>query len=69
LKRETVRASDLVKVTFVAPVVLNSGGDVMELVCIEGDNAIVEWENQSREKKQRLIPVACLSRLVPLEKP
>lgn len=55
-------SEDLIKVDLRDYVVLNSGGPLLKLECIEGDNAVVSWE-----EGRRIIPVACLSRLVPLK--
>lgn len=46
-----------------APVVLASGGPVMNLVCVEGDNALCEWWGAGGRTLQRhLFPAASLMR-------
>ena len=47
------------------PVVLKSGGPILDLLAVEGDNAICEWAEDG-EKVRRIFPVACLYRCVPL---
>ena len=51
------------------PVVLNSGGPPLELLCVEGDNALVEmlpqWSDDGRGWRW-LLPVACFYACVPL---
>lgn len=46
-------------------VILNSGGPLLNLETVEGDNAIVSWDDDG-QLQRRMFPVACLSLLVPM---
>lgn len=47
-------------------VVLNSGGPLMKLETTEGGRGVCSWEDEDG-KHFDVFPIACLSRLVPLE--
>lgn len=59
IHRKTFSDDELVRIDTSNCVVLNSGGPLMQLICIEGDNALVSWDGE-----RALLPVACLSKLV-----
>ncbi len=40
-------------------VVLASGGPLMKIICIEGENALCEWDGG-----RAIFPTACLRRLI-----
>lgn len=68
LHRGQFRADELVEVVHKNPVILNSGGPIMELEAVEdgpdGERAVCSWDHG---KSRSIFPVACLSRPVPLE--
>jgi uncharacterized protein YodC (DUF2158 family) len=63
LHREEFDSDDLVKVDESNLVILASGGPLMRLVCIEGENALCHWE-EGDVRRQSLFPLATLRRLV-----
>jgi len=48
-------------------IVLNSGGPLMKIVTIEGDNALCSWNEGTAKDTIGLFPIACLSKLAPLD--
>lgn len=68
MKRGQFAADDLKKVEgdFV---VLASGGPLLNLECVEGDNAVVSWKDSTGKTIREMIPCVCLRRLVPLAEP
>lgn len=64
LKRDKFQKTDLEKVEYKNPVVLNSGGTVMEVETVEGDRVLCRWEVNNKLARATF-PAACLSRLVP----
>ncbi len=67
LKRDKFQETDLEKIERKNPVVLNSGGPVMEVETVEGNRALCRWEVNNKLARA-VFPVACLSRLVPFTK-
>ena len=71
-KQGAFPATDLVAVPPAPnPVVLKSGGPVMDLVTVEGERALCRWTgwdvaSQSNVEHRRLFAVASLLRCVPL---
>lgn len=65
LRRGVFWPDELVKLNPADYVVLNSGGPLLRLECIEGENAVVSWMDGDAEQR-RMVPTACLSRLAPL---
>jgi len=47
------------------PVILNSGGPIMNLETIEGENAVASWDDRGKVERS-MFSVVCLSALVPL---
>lgn len=48
--------------------VLNSGGPIMLVECVEGENAICSWfDDEDGVRRRKGFPVACLSWLVTFE--
>ena len=61
LHQAAFKESELVKVPEPKqPVVLVSGGPVMDLVALEGENGVCEWEDNDNEQHRRLFPLVCL---------
>lgn len=68
IRSEVFSEADLEPVKSPAkPVVLKSGGPIMDLVCFEGDNGVCEWEGQDGTNQRHLIPLVCLYRCLPYE--
>lgn len=66
-RRGEFKPEDLVLIQLpVRPVVIKSGGPIMNVVCVEGDNVLCEWDNDGK-KEQGLIGAACLYACVPFE--
>ncbi len=61
LNAEVFNAEDLrtIKAPKV-PVVLKSGGPIMNLRCIEGGRAFCEWDDNENEVIRKSFPVECL---------
>lgn len=65
LRRGKFNADDLQPVDTSRIVILNSGGPLLTVECVEGNNAICTWKNDNGQHAGRaMFPVACLSRLV-----
>ena len=47
------------------PVVLASGGPLMRVVCVEGDNALCGWRGEDGRQERFLFPIPCLRSLIP----
>jgi uncharacterized protein YodC (DUF2158 family) len=68
LNTETFSVTDLVKVSPPArPVVLKSGGPVMDLEATEGGMAVCSWRNADGSCGRRMFPLACLYSCRPME--
>lgn len=62
------KRSDLVKVDESRSVVHGSGGPAMQLICIEGENALCEfWDSERQATVQVLFLTICLRRMVRLD--
>ena len=60
--------SDLVKVDESRCVILGSGGPLMDLICIEGENALCEfWDEDRKSKVQMMFLTVCLRRTIRLD--
>jgi hypothetical protein len=70
VNRDKFDVSDLVKIPQPQrPVVLKSGGIPASLMCVEGQNAMVEWLaewTESGKPERAVVPVVCLYACVPL---
>jgi hypothetical protein len=62
------REDELVKVEPPArPVILKSGGPVMDLESVEDGNALCRWEGDDRRICRAVFPLVCLYSCVPLQ--
>lgn len=64
IRRGTFNIDDLVRLPDRDYVVLASGGPLMWVVAIEGDQAVVEWSNASGGTNRQLLPIVTLRSLV-----
>jgi hypothetical protein len=71
--RGTFALESLARVTPPArPVVLRSGGPVMDLVCVEGDHGVCEWDESDGDGTARrswLLPLIALYECRPIAAP
>lgn len=67
LNRGAFASSDLVKVPAPGrPVVLNSGGPVMDVEWVEGGTALCRWKDGDGKIARAVIPTACLMECRPM---
>ena len=63
VRRESFHPDELVLVPEPAnPVVLGSGGPIMDLVATEGDRGLCQWEADDGTTQRHMFPLACLYR-------
>jgi uncharacterized protein YodC (DUF2158 family) len=68
LRRDAFPLDELVKVPAPKrPVVLKSGGPVMDLETVEGENALCSWYGADMKLARAVFPLACLYECKPLE--
>ena len=58
--------ADLVRLNDEDYVILASGGPLLKIICIEGDNALCEWPVDGK-RRQKLFPAGALRRLTRLD--
>ncbi len=63
--RKLFNESELIKIDTTKCVVLASGGPLMDVLCIEGDNALCRIHDE--DKTEHLFPIACLCTLIPYQ--
>jgi uncharacterized protein YodC (DUF2158 family) len=67
LHRKSFSLDDLVRIPPPEhPVVLKSGGTLMNLVSVEGDNALCEWYEDNGKLARAVFPLVCLYRCEPI---
>ena len=65
-QRDSFDPSELVKLNDDDYVILASGGPLLKVVCVEGDNLLCEW-SENEKRRQKLFPAGALRRLTRLD--